>query len=191
MLLSTVRTAQPGDEQRAHDIVQEARNVMDRFRDHREAQRDGYRIFLPNVPQKMYHFTNYSYGFEAAFRFNMDHPTSLLYERTGDTYRLIGVMYTAPAKASEDELNERIPLSVGQWHKHVNLCMPPVDRRGEMFQPRPRFGLAGSIATAEECERAGGTFKPEIFGWMVHVYPDEPSPAAIWSVDRPQQGHTH
>jgi len=32
-------------------------------------------------------------------------------------YLLEGVMYTANPDATEDELNERIPLSVGRWHK--------------------------------------------------------------------------
>ena len=26
---------------------------------------------------------------------------------------------------SEDQLSERVPLSVAQWHAHVNLCFPP------------------------------------------------------------------
>ncbi|MGH7587939.1 MAG: hypothetical protein ACRELU_05045, partial [Gemmatimonadota bacterium] len=39
--------------------------------------------------------------------------------------------------------------------------------------PNARFGPAGSIATAEDCEDAGGRFKPSIFGWMLHVYPWE------------------
>jgi hypothetical protein len=35
----------------------------------------------------------------------------------------------------------------------------------------PRFGFAGTISTAADCEAAGGNFHPQIFGWMVHVYP--------------------
>ena len=50
----------------------------------------------------MYHFTNYRYAMEAAFNFNPEHPTSLLYEKHGDDYKLIGVMYTAPKRLSED-----------------------------------------------------------------------------------------
>ncbi len=30
---------------------------------------------------------------------------------------------------------------------------------------------------------------PQIFGWMVHVYPLEQTPADIWSVER--QAHNH
>jgi hypothetical protein len=29
----------------------------------------------------------------------------------------------------------------------------------------------GSISTQETCDAAGGRFYPQIFGWMVHVYP--------------------
>ncbi len=88
---------------------------------------------------------------EAAFRFNPEHPTSLLYEKHGDEYKLIGVMYTAPKRFTEDQLDERIPLSVAQWHEHVNFCAPPADRRKEMLgrirssvceDPSPRKKLA-------------------------------------------------
>jgi len=35
----------------------------------------------------------------------------------------------------------------------------------------PRFGFAGTISSAADCEAVGGNFHPQIFGWMVHVYP--------------------
>jgi hypothetical protein len=109
----------------------------------------------------------------------------LLYEKTGEnSYKLIGAMYTAPARFSEDDLDKRVPLSVAQWHQHVNLCKPPEDKRGEMFFKSPKFGLAGSISTEEECAAAGGKFIPRVFGWMVHLYPYERNMDAIWSVER-------
>ncbi|MGB8583682.1 MAG: hypothetical protein WCD47_22885 [Candidatus Sulfotelmatobacter sp.] len=46
---------------------------------------------------------------------NPRHPTSLLYEKHGDDYKLIGVMYTAPKRFGEDQLDQRVPLSVAQW----------------------------------------------------------------------------
>jgi hypothetical protein len=113
----------------------------------------------------------------------------LLYEKHGDDYKLIGVMYTAPKYTSEDQLNERIPLSIAQWHAHVNLCIPPSDKKREAWGPNARFGLAGSISTKTECESAGGKFIPQIFGWMVHVYPFEHDQESIWSVER--QAHSH
>jgi hypothetical protein len=121
---------------------------------------------------------------EAAFKFNPEHPTSLLYEKHGDDYKLIGVMYTAPKRLGEEQLDERIPLSIAQWHEHVNFCAPPTGRKREVMAPHPQFGLRGSITTQEACDAAGGTFHPVIFNWMVHVYPFEKDQASIWSVER-------
>ena len=183
MKMTELRRPNPGDEQRAQKIVNDARRVMERYQDYHAALDDGFKIFLPNVPQKQYHFTNYWYGFEAGFRFNPEHPTSLLYDKTPDGYKLAGVMYTAPAKADEDELNSRVPLSVARWHEHVNFCFPPKGRESEMWQKNPKFGMAGSISTKEACDEAGGKFVPLIFGWMVHVYPYEKDPAAVWGLE--------
>ncbi len=191
MRLTELRPARPGDQERAAEVVAAARNSLQRYQDYRLALADGYRIFLPNVPQKMYHFTNYWYAVEAAFRFDPERPTSLLYEKTPAGYRLIGAMYTAPARVSHDELDSRVPLSVAQWHLHTNMCIAPEGREREYFQPHPRFGLLGSISTEKECTAAGGRFKPQIFGWMVHVYPYEKTTAEIWSVERQMEGHKH
>lgn len=188
MKMTPLREPGPGDAERADKVVKSARNVAKKYQDYHAALEDGFEIFLPNVPQKQYHFTNKRYAFASAFHFNPEHPTSLLYEKHGDDYKLIGVMYTAPKRMSEDQLNKRIPLSIAQWHEHVNFCAPPPDKKNEMWAPNPRFGLRGSITTKEECEAAGGKFMPVIFGWMVHVYPFEKNPEEIWAVDR---GHEH
>lgn len=184
MHMTRLREIRPGDQERADQVVAAARKVAEKYLDYHAALADGFKIFLPNVPQKQYHFTNYHYAFEAALWFSPEHPTSLLYEKTGDTYKLIGVMYTAPKRATPDELDKRIPLSIAQWHAHVNLCLPPEGHNAEMLGLHPRFGLNGSISTREACDDAGGKFLPQIFGWMVHVYPFEKNPADIWSVER-------
>ena len=193
MKMTVVRAVHPGDKERADQVVQTARRVLEQYKDYRVAEKDGYRIFLPNIPQPMYHFTNYKYGFEAAFRFNAAHPTSLLYEKSGDGYRLIGAMYTAPWRTTEDDLDKRIPLSIAQWHQHVNFCFPPKERASEMFAPNARFGMLGLITTEAECDAAGGRFFPRLFGWMVHVYPFETDPKNAWSVERqmPPEPHNH
>lgn len=188
MKMTTLRSLQPGDQQKAEQVAQAARAVAERYRDYKVALADGYRIFAPKFPQKQYHFTNYRNAFRARRNFDPSRPTSLLYEKHGDDYKLIGVMYTAKKGAREDELNSRIPLSIAQWHAHVNLCVPPKDRRQEAIPPHARFGLAGSISTKAECEAAGGRFYPQVFGWMVHVYPFEQRPENIWSVER-QHNH--
>jgi hypothetical protein len=184
MKMTALRPLQAGDREKAAAVAHAARTMAEKYEDYRVALADGYQIFLPNLPQKQYHFTNYRNGFTAAFRFDPSLPTSLLYEKRGDGYKLVGVMYTAKKNATDEELNSRIPLSIAQWHAHVNLCMPPPDRRQEAMPPNARFGFAGSIATKEDCEAAGGKFFPQIFGWMLHVYPFEQNPEQIWSVER-------
>ena len=184
MTMTALRKPKPGDAERARQVAEAARAVANKYLDYHVALDNGFKIFLPNIPQKIYHFTNYSYGWEAAFGFNPEHPTSLLYEKHGDGYKLIGVMYTAPKRLNEDQLDERIPLSIAQWHAHVNLCLPPPDKRNELRGPNALFGLAGSISTEDACSAAGGKFIPQIFGWMVHIYPFEPRPEDIWSLER-------
>src|SRR5579872_4927030 len=171
MKMTTVRELKPGDQERAQKVVEAARKVAEKYTDYRVALADGFKIFMPNRPQKQYHFTNYWYAFESRQNFNPDHPTSLLYEKHGDGYKLIGVMYTDRKGASEEELNQRIPLSIAQWHAHVNLCMPPRASEQDLLGPKPQFGLAGSISSKAACDAAGGKFIPQIFGWMVHIYP--------------------
>ena len=184
MKMTELRPLKHGDEERAQTVVEAARRVAEKYKDCRTALNDGFQIFLPNVPQKTYHFTNYGYAWEASFGFNPEHPTSLLYEKHGDDYKLVGVMYTAPKRFTEDDLDERIPLSVAQWHEHVNFCAPPAALELEPLSAHPKFGFRGSISSKEECEANGGTFKPIIFNWMVHVYPLEKTEAKIWAVDR-------
>jgi hypothetical protein len=184
MKMTTLRDLKPGDQEKADVVVAAARRAAEKYTDYKVALADGFKIFLPNLPQKQYHFTNYRYAFEAAISFNPEHPTSLLYEKHGDDYKLIGVMYTAPKHANWNELDQRIPLSVAQWHAHINMCIPPDDRKKEAWGPGAKFGLMGSIATKAECEAVGGKFMPQIFGWMVHVYPFEQKPEDIWSVGR-------
>ncbi len=194
MRMTAPRAARAGDEARAAGIAAEARRAIEKYRDYKVALRDGYEILLPLVPQKMYHFNNLRHYAEAERRFNAARPTSLLYEKDGAGYRLIGVMYTAPAGLTEDELDERIPLSVAAWHQHVNVCLPQGDPLQNLFGGGPGFGLEGSISTEAECRKAGGRFYPQLFGWMVHLYPYEHTAREMWSVERQMSGgsgHVH
>ena len=181
--MSTLRSPQPGDEEKARQIADEARQALEKYKDYKVALAEGFKIFLPNLPQKQYHFTKYGNALGEAFRFDASKPTSLLYEKSGNGYKLIGAMYTAPVRFSQDQLNQRVPLSMAQWHQHVNMCKPPKGREMEMVSRNPKFGLAGSISTQDECEAAGGAFVPHVFGWMVHMYPWEKNLDQIWSVE--------
>ena len=84
MKMTTLRDLKPGDQEKADQVVTAARKAAEKYTDYKVALADGYKIFLPNLPQKQYHFTNYRYAFEAAIQFNPEHPTSLLYEKHGD-----------------------------------------------------------------------------------------------------------
>jgi len=188
MTMTELRPVQPGDQARADAIVAAARTFADQYTDYRKALADGYAIFHPELKQDVYHFTQSRAAVAEQFRFDPARPTSLLYERVpaakagGEPgYKLVGVMYTAPYRATTDELNARVPLSIARWHLHSNFCVPPAGKRAEIFGPSAKFGMQGSIATASDCEAAGGTFIKHVFGWMVHVYPYETDPAKIWA----------
>src|SRR5271170_836970 len=168
MYMTPLRPPKSGDLQKADAIVASAKTAMAPYQDYRKALADGYEIFLPDVPQSQYHFTKNEYGREAWLHFDPLKPTSLLYKKTADGgYKLVGAMYTDRVDASEDELNDRIPLSIARWHQHINFCKAPPDQKAAYFGPHAKFGLMGSIKTREECEAAGGAFLPHVFGWMV------------------------
>lgn len=180
MTMTAMRPENPADLQRANEIVAQLRGGIEKYRDYHAALDDGFKIFLPNLPQPEYHFTSYRNGFLEAFTFDPARPTSLLYRKTSTGYELVGAMFTMPRRATEDQLNARVPLSVAIWHLHTNLCMPPKDEM--RTADWAKFGLRGSIASQESCDAAGGRFRPSIFGWMVHIYPYEDSLDKIFAM---------
>jgi hypothetical protein len=190
MYMTTLRSVRPGDQQKADMILEAAKKTMVPYQDYRKALADGYQIFLPDVPQPQYHFTRYDYGREAWTHFDPLKPTSLLYKKTADGgYKLVGAMYTDRVDASEEELNQRIPLSIARWHQHINFCKAPAGQKAAYFGPDAKFGLLGSITTKAACDTAGGEFHPHLFGWMVHLYPYETDPKKVWSTDDDDEGH--
>jgi hypothetical protein len=190
MYMTAIRPPKPGDQQRADAVAAAAKTAMEPYKDYHQALAEGYRIFLPEVKQSQYHFTKDENGLAAAFRFDPLKPTSLLYTKTADGgYKLVGAMYTDRVSASEDELDERVPLSVAHWHQHINFCMAPKGQEKGYFGKDAKFGLLGSITTKEACDAAGGVFRPHLFGWMVHVYPYETDAKKVWAVDDDDDGH--
>ena len=118
---------------------------------------------------------------KAAFLFNPSQPTSLLYRpRPEGGYELVGAMYTVPKRDTEAQLEKRVPLSVAQWHRHINLCFP---KKGTELSKVDwtKLGPKGSIDTKTACDAAAGRFYPQLFGWMVHVYPWEADPSKVWA----------
>ena len=174
MEMTPMRRATHEDSTRALALVAELRHAIEKYKDVTVAERDGFQMFLPNVKnQRVYHFTNYRNAFKEAFRFDPDQPTSLLYKRGADGQLvLIGAMYTMPKRAGLDQLNERVPLGIAQWHKHINWCLPKrgeTERWMERQNGRPEFGPESPIATQAACDAIGGEFHPSLFGWMIHA----------------------
>jgi hypothetical protein len=179
MRWTVLRPVNAADSQRADQIVHTLRDALAKYRDYQVAINAGYLPHHPERKQRHYHFGNKQRRFMARLYFDPVEPTALLYTKTENGYDLEGAMYTAPRDMNEDQLNERIPLSVAQWHAHVNLCFSPDGSRRRMT--RREFGFKGTIATESECQRAGGQFVPQAGGWMIHVYPFKATTAEIWT----------
>ncbi len=182
MSFTALRPANEADNARAAALVSQLQHALAKYKDYHVAEADGFKPFHPEIKQqKVVHFTRSWYAIKAEFTFNPVEPTSLLYQRTPDGgYKLIGAMYTDRKGATLDELNERVPLSVARWHRHVNFCIPA---RGVEMKTADwtKFGPNGWIATKEACDLVGGRFFPQVFGWMVHVYPWETNPQQVWA----------
>jgi hypothetical protein len=186
--LTPTRAPAAGDSARAAAVVVELRRGIEKYKDPSVAVADGFRMFAPRVmEQPVYHYIHPMRVMIEQTRWDPASPSSLLYKRNAKgEIELIGAMYMASPRATPDELDARVPLSVARWHKHVNYCFPDERRRmTEAKDGKPLFGPVGTLATAEECAAAGGRFSPEIFGWMVHANVFSGTDArSIW-------GHAH
>lgn len=209
MTMTEARPETAADQARAHEIIETMRRDLSKYKDYKVAEADGYKPFQPTVPQEIYHFANRDLTVaEYLGNFDLAHPGSLLYEKEPlGGWKLVGAMYDGPPNSTPEQLDKLIPLGVGRWHAHTNICLPAgitkqdvlngnvgarmrpditsaIDRPqarslsdGEATRMRygymadPRFGFAGTITTAAECAAVGGNFHPQIFGWMIHVYP--------------------
>lgn len=184
MYITPLRPRQPGDEEKVKAVVAQVKASIERYKDYRKALADGYVIANPKVKQPQYHFINPANSAEAEHHFDPTKPSALLYYGTpSQRYRLEGVMFTVPPNASEDELNARIPLSIVRWHEHVKFCAAPANKVQEYLGQHPKFGMFGSITTAEACKAEGGTFYPVIFTWMIHVFPYEDNLKDVFSMN--------
>jgi hypothetical protein len=173
MAYSSIRPLTGADSVRAARVVSELRQAIAKYTDVKAAEADGYKMFAPQIKnQPQYHFTKRWNAVRNQFSFDPARPTSLLYKKdAAGKLVLTGAMYTASKRTSEADLNERVPLSVGRWHRHINWCVPrrlEKDRWQETRNGRPVFGPLG-VATEEECKAAGGRFIPQAFGWMLHA----------------------
>jgi len=173
MAYSSARPLTSADSIRSAQVINELRQAIAKYQDVKVAEADGYKMFAPQIKnQPQYHFTKSWNAIRNQWGFDPARPTSLLYKKDADgQFHLIGAMYTASKRTSEDELNERVPLSIARWHRHVNWCIPKRNAKQRWYETkegRPIFGPLG-VATKEECNAANGRFIPQAFGWMVHA----------------------
>src|SRR6478736_924356 len=173
MAYSSPRPLTATDSIRSAQIISELRQAIAKYQDVNVAEADGYKMFAPQIKnQPQYHFTKGWNAIRNQWGFDPARPTSLLYKKDAQgQFHLIGAMYTASRRTSEEELNDRVPLSVGRWHRHVNWCVPPLRQKERYYETRngrPIFGPLG-VATKEECDAAGGRFIPQAFVWMLHA----------------------
>jgi hypothetical protein len=175
MQMSLKGEPRPADEQRAQGIVAAAREVLARYADVNVALRDGYKPFYPTGRMgEEVHYTNYHFARKEQQHVDYTQPGSILYRRTFEGMKAVGVMYTAPRDSTPEQLNGIAPLSIATWHRHVDFCGGPRTLPlSEQFGPGAQFGPQGSIQSEDACIAAHGLWIPVVFGWMTHVYPDE------------------
>jgi hypothetical protein len=70
MKMTALRPTRSGDAARAQQVVEAARQSAEKYTDYHAALAEGFKIFLPNVPQKVYHFTSRANAIEAELHFN-------------------------------------------------------------------------------------------------------------------------
>src|ERR1700683_1370023 len=123
MQMSLKGKPEPGDGERAQAIVAAAREVLSRYADVNVALREGYKPFHPSgrIGEEV-HYTNYRVARREQKHVDYAQPGSILYRRTTEGMKAVGVMYTAPRESTVEQLNAVAPLSVATWHRHVDFC---------------------------------------------------------------------
>jgi len=175
MKMTAPRTATQADLDRADYVAETCRRALVPYHNYRVALAHGFRIFLPQIPQPVYHFTDFrASGEEYRGNFDLNHPGSVLYVK-GDSgeYELVGAMYSAPPDYTEDQLNDLIPLSVSRWHQHVNICLPQGISLDDLLMDEVgagRPGMPGMLPvannpSAESINRKAGFLADGRFGF--------------------------
>ncbi|HYS69541.1 MAG TPA: hypothetical protein VEM14_04820, partial [Gemmatimonadaceae bacterium] len=136
MAYSSPRRRTAGDSVRSAQIINELREAIAKYQDVKVAEADGYKMFAPEIKnQPQYHFTKGWNAIRNQWGFDPARPTSLLYKKDAQgQFHLIGAMYTASKRTTEDELNDRVPLSVARWHRHVNWCIPARNAKERWYE---------------------------------------------------------
>ena len=106
MAYTSSRPLTAADSARAAYVVNELRQAIAKYRDVKVAEADGYKMFAPQIKnQPQYHFTKGWNAIRNQWGFDPARPTSLLYKKNSrGEFELIGAMYTASKRTSEEDL---------------------------------------------------------------------------------------
>ena len=170
MRMTSLAPSAKGDSERAATIVATLRQALEPYMDYHRALADGYHIFAPRVPQRVYHFSSPRRGVLSAVFFDPSRPSSLLYERTGNSgSRLVGAMYTAPRRAPLAALNARVPLSVPNGtFTRTCACRAVIRRESTACAARTAARSSASMAPLQPrppALRPAVASFPQVFGW--------------------------
>lgn len=175
---TALRPENDADKARAATLVTDLQHALAKYQDYHVAEADGFEPFDPKIKLPVVDFWKHSRDRKDAFSFS--DPISLAYQPTPEGgYKLVGAMYTEQKDASEDQLNQHVPLSVARWHRDVNLCLPARGADAKTID-MTKFDSGGSIATKPACDAVGGRFIPLLSGWTVEVHPWEQNPKLVW-----------
>jgi len=152
MTMTQMRPMTAGDQKRANEIIATMRAKLSKYQDYRVAEADGYKPYMEQIPQEVYHFASRAHtGAEYAGEIDLERPGSLLYEKMGNGgWKLVGAMYSAPAYYTPEQLDAIVPLGIARWHEHTNICLPEGITEADVIQGRvmpPRGSLANAIDT--------------------------------------------
>jgi hypothetical protein len=171
MTMTALRAMSPEDTARANEILKTMRDSLAKYQDYKVAMAEGYEIYMPDIPQEVYHFANRSITIdEYQGNYDLAHPGSLLYERKFFSgWKLVGAMYSASPNTRLSQLDELIPLGVARWHAHTNICLPEGVTERDVINGDLKNGA--QFAGASRIERAGDDGGPrsgarQRLGWM-------------------------
>ncbi len=172
MTMTELRPETAADQARAQEIIATMRRDLSKYKDYKVAEADGYKPFQPTVPQDVYHFANRDLTIgEYLGDFDLAHPGSLLYEkRPLGGWKLIGAMYDGPPNSTPAQLDKLIPLGVGRWHAHTNICLPAgvtkQDVQNGNIRARMRPDISSAIDRPEGRSASIGDAVRMRFGYM-------------------------
>jgi hypothetical protein len=164
--LTPLHPGTAADTAQALAVVHQLRSAISPYQTLSAAAAAGYHPRRDSAtvrPGKLLHVGRRVRGLDRRSHFDAAAPKSLLFRRTADgSMRLAGAMFVAPPGATAEDLDAMIPLSVAQWHQHLDVCVARANGRRLVLR---------SVRTAEACEAAGGRFRAES-RYMIHVITD-------------------